>query len=258
MMIKPRILITNDDGITAPGIRYLCNALKDIAELVIVAPHSEQSGVVMAITIRQPLRMHPFDIQEQVKAWSVTGTPADCVKMALSLLLTSPPDLVVSGINRGSNAGRNVLYSGTIAGTMEATLRGIPAIAFSCHDMENPDYAQAAQFVPKIVEYIVHHSLPKGTLLNVNFPPQELQTIKGIKLARQGKAYWMENPAKLEPTQEGYWLGVKLFECDEHEDSDIHWLGKGYATAVPVHVEELTDHRHFTEKKDHFENFFSH
>src|SRR5574338_1188667 len=139
---KSHILITNDDGIKAPGIQHLWSALKDFATISIVAPKTEQSGVGLGITIRSALHIEEFAWEELDSCWSVTGTPADCVKMALSVLLPSPPDLIVSGINRGTNAGRTVLYSGTIGGVIEGILRGIPGIAFSSFDMANTEYAQ--------------------------------------------------------------------------------------------------------------------
>lgn len=255
-MKKPKILITNDDGIHAPGIKYLWHALKDLADLTIVAPSNEQSAVALSITIRNPLQIHNVQWEDETPAWHVNGTPADCVKMALSVIMENPPDIVVSGINRGSNAGRNVLYSGTVGGVIEAVLRNIPGIAFSCCKYVAPDYSLVEKYIPAIVDHVLNHKLPHGTLLNVNFPKSEVQ---GFKLSRQGKEFWGEAPDERNHPYEGhsyYWMGAKLLQFDEHEESDITWLKRGYVTAVPIHVSELTDLEHLNEKKAHFEALF--
>lgn len=256
---RPFILITNDDGINALGIKHLWQALKNHAELVIIAPNAEQSSVGLSVTLRTPLLIDKIGWPENTPAWSVTGTPADCVKMALSVILQSKPDLVVAGINRGTNAGRSVLYSGTVAGAIESVLHDIPAIAFSCYDYEKPDYEAAELYIPKIVDYVLNHSLPTGTLLNVNFPSQ-IHPIQGIKMTRQGKSYWAENPDQRSHPSEGnfyYWLGAKYREYEEEADGDVSLLNKGYITAVPVHIAELTDHGHLRECREHFERCLS-
>lgn len=259
MKTQPKILLTNDDGIHAPGMKHLWNALKDMADLAIIAPATDQSAVGLSITLRQPLNLHPVHWPEPTSAWCVNGTPADCVKLALTVVLDYKPDLVVAGINRGTNCGTNLLYSGTVAGTIEAVLHNIPGIAFSCHDYFDPDYQQTEELIPKIVDYVIRHPLPAGTLLNVNFPPRKHGPLKGVKMTRQGKAYWKEKPAKRDHPYEGhtyYWLGTALHECQEHEDSDVYWLDRGFVTAVPVHIAELTDHGHMSKHKDHFDSWF--
>lgn len=254
---RKKILITNDDGIEAPGIRYLWEALVDVADVCIIAPSSEKSAVGLGITIREPIQVLPVSWDKETPAWKVTGTPADCVRMALSVVLKSPPDLIVSGINRGSNSGRNVLYSGTIGGVIEGALRDVPGIAFSCSDFANPDYKQVQPLISPLVKYIVEHPLPKGTLLNVNFP--EGNELRGLRLARQGKGYWIEDPDhRLHPEGHSYfWLGGKWFEQEEDEESDVSLLRQGYAAAVPIHINELTDLNHFNERKTHFNALFS-
>lgn len=252
---KPNILITNDDGIHAPGIRHLWNALKDLANISIIAPVQEQSAVGVGITIRHPLHIHQVTWPESTKAWSVTGTPADCVKLAMSVILDKKPHLIVSGVNRGSNAGRNILYSGTVGSVIEGLFQDIPGIAFSCLDFFDTNYQKIEKYIPRIVNYVLKHPLPTGTLLNVNFPEGKHE-IQGVKLARQGKEMWVEDPHKRSHPLENhsyYWLGAKLRQFEEHEDSDIAWLSKGYVTAVPVHVNELTDLLHLNSVKDHFE-----
>ena len=255
---RPYILITNDDGIHALGIKHLWQSLKDFADLIIVAPNKEQSSVGLSITVRDPIQIEEVFWAEGSKAWSVTGTPADCVKMALSVLSEKTPNLVVSGINRGANAGRNLLYSGTVGGAIEGVLHGIPAIAFSCSEYKLPRYDLVEKYIPKVVEYALSHPLPKGSLLNVNFPEKDNGHVKGFKMARQGLGFWGEDPSERRHPAEGhsyYWMGAKIIEFEEHEDSDIAWLNRGYMTAVPVHINELTDYDHLENKKELFEEF---
>lgn len=260
MNTRPFILISNDDGIHAPGIRHLWNSLKDVADVIVVAPDREQSAVGLSITLRQPLHIqnHIWDNHKGIHA--INGTPADCIKMALTVILDRKPDLIVSGINRGSNAGRNVLYSGTVAATIEGTMQNIPSIAFSCFDYhEYPNFELAEQYVPGIVNHVLEHSLPKGVLLNVNFPPKHRE-IQGIKLSHHGLEYWAENPDRREHPAEGknyYWLGAQLKRFDEDEGSDVCWLRKGYITAVPVQVNQLTDFKYLNEGKERFEKLFT-
>lgn len=255
--MKPKILITNDDGIHAPGIRFLYEALKEMADLVIVAPSEERSASSLSITIRHPLTVRPVKWENNVDAWSVSGTPSDCIKLALSQYLISPPDLVVAGINPGSNAGRNLLYSGTVAGVIEGLMHDVPGIAFSTESYYDPDFATWTPYIPRIVNYILQNPLNQGTLLNVNFP--STKTPQGIKLTRQGSGMWMENPEKRVHPTEGhhyYWIGQKELKNDEPEDTDTYWLSKKYITCVPAHVAELTDHEQLQQRKNAFESYF--
>jgi len=259
---RPHILITNDDGVHAPGIKHLWNALKPVADLTVVAPAFEQSCVGLSTTLRMPLRLEKIVTWNngEEAIWSVDGTPADCIKIALHAVLKSKPDLVVSGINRGGNMGQSALYSGTVAATIESAIQNIPAIAFSCNDFKlQPNYELAAQHTPHFVEYVLAHPLPNGTILNVNFPGQELGDYKGIKMTTQGKDWWGEEPDRREHPEEGhyYWLGGKLRVCDAEEENDGIWLRRGYITAVPIHVKDLTDHKHLACSREHFENHFT-
>lgn len=258
----PHILITNDDGIHAAGIKQLWHVLKPYAHLTVVAPATEQSAVGLATTLRSPLRIekiHWEDGHDQI--WSVSGTPADCVKLALNAILKQRPDLVVAGINRGTNMGRSVLYSGTVAAAIESIMQSIPAIAFSCHEfIIEPDYQTAGKYIPAIVQHVLEHPLPRGSLLNVNFPERTVGAVKGFKMTMQGKDWWGENPDKRTHPDEGhsyYWLGGKLRKSDDTEDEgDGVWLRRGYITAVPVHVGDLTDHSHLKAKREIFESTF--
>ncbi len=259
MKNRPNILITNDDGIHAPGIKHLWQSIKDIANVTVIAPAAGQSAVGLSITVSHPLQIHKMDWHDEPRAWCVAGTPADCVKMALSVVLDNPPDLIVSGINRGTNAGRNVLYSGTVGGVIEGVLHDIPGIAFSCRDYPSPKYENVEEYVPTVVEYVLNNPLPIGTLLNVNFPEDTTKGVQGFKMTRQGMEFWGEDPDERSHPAEGhsyYWMGAQLVEFDEHENSDITWLKKGYMTAVPVHVGDLTDHQHLDNHMGHFESTF--
>lgn len=259
MTERPLILVTNDDGVYAPGIKHLVKALSEVADLIVVAPATEQSAVSLSITIRHPLRIEKIEWPlPSSNVWSVNGTPADCVKLALNVILPRKPQLIVSGINRGSNAGRNVLYSGTVAAVIEGIMQGIPGIAFSASDYINPIYDVMESYIPSIVNYVLAHPLPSGTFLNVNFPKNIHQEIKGLRFATQGKEYWSESPEERSHPAEGhsyYWLGIKVAEFAEHEDSDIALLKQGYATAVPIQIYDLTHHALFDMKRDHFETY---
>jgi 5'-nucleotidase len=256
--MKPNILLTNDDGITSPGLKQLWESLYTSSNISIVAPAYDQSGVGLGVTLRNPLQIDKFKWEEETAAWKVTGTPADCVKLALGVLLKKQPDLIVSGINRGSNAGRTVLYSGTVGGTIEGAMRGIPGIAFSYENMENPDYSSIGEYILPIVKYVLENPLPPGTILNVNIP--HVLEIKGIKFARQGRSYWLDNPdERMHPEGTPYfWLGGRWAQHEEFEDSDVYLLRDGYVSVVPLHVDELTDQRFLNLHREKFEKEIAH
>ncbi len=172
---RPFILITNDDGIAAQGIKHLWNSVKDFADTVIVAPSQEKSGTGLSITWTQPLTILPANWEQTINAWSLTGTPADCVKIACSMLLDRKPDMIISGINRGSNAGRTVLYSGTVGGVIEGALKNIPGIAFSFCDLSFPELDTVKKYIFPIISHFLNNPLPQGTFLNVNFPKTSLE-----------------------------------------------------------------------------------
>ncbi|WP_194847881.1 5'/3'-nucleotidase SurE [Candidatus Neptunochlamydia vexilliferae] len=251
-MKKLNIILTNDDGISSKGLYTLWEALKEIANLTIVAPMKQQSGKAMSVTYYGPLKVHQVETFGDSAAWKVEGTPADCVKVALGGLADSPPDLIVSGINHGANAGRSILYSGTAGCVIQGILQGIPGIAFSYTCEKTEEFPQVKPYIAPIVDYIVNHPLREGTFLNVNFPNK---TIQGVKMARQGRAFWLEAPRK-ELHEEGhleFYLEEIGHDHDEHPESDIALLKAGFATAVPIHINELTDQAHFDNYKDHFE-----
>lgn len=251
MSQKPLLLITNDDGIQAPGIRHLWQSVMHHADVAIVAPLTEKSGCGMSITWTKPLHIQEVMWENNVAAWSISGTPADCVKMGLAVLLKRKPDCIISGVNRGSNAGRTVLYSGTVGGVIEGALKGIPGIAFSFSDLDPPPLSATKPYIWPLIKHFLGNPLPTGTFLNVNFPYNSKDEIKGFKLARQGMGYWVESPdRRIHP--EGapyYWLGGKWTSSNEHADSDVAWLEAGYVAGVPIHIGELTDHDAFRDHK---------
>lgn len=258
---RPTIVICNDDGIYAPGIRSLWKSLyqADFADLFIIAPLSERSGTGVSITWDRPMLVQSVEWDEKTPAWAVDGTPADCIKMASKMILDRAPDFIVSGVNAGSNAGRNVLHSGTIGAVIEGVLRGIPGIAFSCEDGENPNFNIAELYIPAFVQYVLENPLQSGSFLNVNFPRGIKDKVKGFRLTRQGKGRWSEDPFLHIETEHGpsYWLGGKPEELTEDEDCDIILLKQGYATAVPVFVHELTDKVELKKRQESFESFFA-
>lgn len=254
--MKPHLLITNDDGIEAEGIKQLAKCLAPIAELTIVAPATERSGAGVGLTLRDPLQIREVVWEGNHPAWKINGTPADCVRLGLRLLVKKKPDLIVSGINRGSNAGRTVLYSGTVGGVIEGAMRGVPGIAVSCVEFERPNYRLATHHLADIVAHFLKHPLARGTILNVNIPSGEI--IKGFKMAQQGRSYWIEDPQeRIHPDGDTYyWLGGKWNDHEEHEESDVALLQQGYLTAVPIHVDQMTDFNFLNEKRSSFESLF--
>lgn len=253
---KPKILLTNDDGIMSAGLKTLWEALIPYADLTIVAPVIDRSGTGLGITLRKPLHIESVAWDQNTPAWKVTGTPADCVKLALSVILEEAPDMIVSGINRGYNSGRSVLYSGTVGGVIEGGMRKIPGIAFSFEETIEPKFSSSKPHIFPIVKHILEEPLSQGTILNVNFPAE---IIKGIRFARQGKSYMLDDPdQRIHPEGDPYfWLGGKMEHFDEHEESDVALLKQGFATAVPIHIDELTDHALFEKRKKSFNELFS-
>ena len=244
-MKRPLILVTNDDGINAPGIRTLISVIKDIGDLIVVAPDSPQSGMGHAITINSTLhssRITPKN--SEIIEYSCSGTPADCVKLAINELMPRKPDLCVSGINHGSNSSINVIYSGTMSAAIEAGIEGVPAIGFSLLDYSwNADFSQSKDYIRKITLNALNNGIPKGVVLNVNIPAVKKSDIKGVKICRQAKAYWVEEFDKRKNPlgQEYYWLTGKFVNKDQGEDTDEWALKNNYISIVPVEF-DLTAH----------------
>ncbi len=244
-MKKPLILVTNDDGVSAPGIRALVEVVSAFGEVVVVAPDSPQSAMGHAITISQPLRLHPSNIYGDIEAYECSGTPVDCVKLAKNILLKDrTPDLCVSGINHGSNASINIIYSGTLSAAMEASLEGIPSIGFSLLDYSyQADFEPSKPWLAQLVGYVLEQGMPKGKLLNVNIPNLPRHELKGMKVCRQGEARWVEEftEARDPRGQKYYWLTGRFVSEDEGEDTDLYALKNGYISIVPS-MHDLTHH----------------
>ncbi len=244
-MSKPLILVTNDDSISAPGIRALIEVMAEIGEVVVVAPDSPQSAMGHAITINNTLYLNKISKENaKIIEYTCSGTPVDCVKMAVNEVLKRKPDLCVSGINHGSNSSINVIYSGTMSAAVEAGIEGIPAIGFSLCDYDwNADFETIKPLVKKIALQVLKNGLTEGTVLNVNFPKLKLEDIKGIKICRQAKAMWQEKFDKRTSPfgKEYYWLSGEFVNLDKGEDTDEWALANGFVSIVPVQF-DLTAH----------------
>lgn len=241
---KPIILVTNDDGITAPGIRNLIEAVKDLGIVVVVAPDSPQSGMGHAITIGHPLRLHRVSLFEGIEAYQCSGTPVDCVKLARDKVLQRPPDICVSGINHGSNCSINVIYSGTMSAAMEAAVEGVPSAGFSLLDFGfHADFTLARKVAHDVTKKMLEERLPPHSLLNVNIPKVHRDDFKGMKLCRQAHAKWEEDfDHRIDPRgKDYYWMVGQFMNLDEGTDTDVAALDEGYASIVPVKF-DLTDH----------------
>ena len=244
-MSKPLILVTNDDSIVAPGIRALIEVMKELGDVVVVAPDSPQSAMGHAITINNTLKLEKIHLDKDLEQeYSCSGTPVDCVKIAVNEILKRKPDLCVSGINHGSNSSINVIYSGTMSAAVEAGIEGIPAIGFSLLDYSwDADFEQIKAHVKQISSEVLKNGLPEGVILNVNFPKLSKEEIKGTKICRQAKAMWQEEFDKRTNPQgkEYYWLTGKFVNLDKGTDTDEWALENGYISIVPVQF-DLTAH----------------
>lgn len=236
---RPTILVTNDDGIYAEGIFALARALQSVGRVIVVAPDNERSSVGHGITLSHPIWVKKITRKNKFFGYGISGTPADCVKFAVNVILKAKPDLVVSGINIGRNDGCSVFYSGTIAGAREGTLLGIPAMAVSLGTFVQPDYRRAAQVSRKLARQILDHDLPKGTLLNVNVPAG---AVKGIRVTRQGTVpIHGEFRKRRDPNlRDYYWLSGRMPRPRKSLDIDTYALNTGYVTVTPIHC-DLTD-----------------
>ena len=237
---RPLILVTNDDGITAPGMRALIAVAEELGDVIVVAPDSPQSGKGHAITVNNTLYINKISETE----YSCSGTPVDCVKIAVHEIFKKKPDLCVSGINHGSNSSINVIYSGTMSAAVEAGIEGIPAIGFSLSDFGwNADFEPTKAYVRQIIETVLENKLPEGVVLNVNFPKTEGGEYNGIKICRQANARWIERFDKRQTPygKDYYWLTGEFINYDKGEDTDEWALNNGYVSVVPVQF-DLTAH----------------
>lgn len=245
-----KILVSNDDGITSPGIIELVNALKKIGEVTVVAPVSEQSAVGHAITMKNPLRITEHFVDGNFFGYAIDGTPADCIKIGIKNILKHKPDIVVSGINNGSNAAINIIYSGTVSAAREAAIMDIPAIAISVTNHLVTDFKFAGEIAAKLTTMVAKQGLPCETMLNVNVPDLPQNQIKGILITQQGKSKWDESfIERTDPFgQKYYWLAGKLMEKDNDLTADHFASREGYVSVTPIHF-DLTDYKMLDEMK---------
>lgn len=251
---KPLILITNDDGINASGILHLSSIAKKFGDIFIVAPDKAQSGMGHAITINSTIRIHKTKFhQGAVEEYSCTGTPVDCVKMAINKLLPRKPSLILSGVNHGSNSSINVIYSGTMSAAIEGSLEHVPSVGFSlCDYRADADFSITTAYIEKIIDSCLKNEFPKQVCLNVNFPKLPLNEIKGLKICRQAIANWVEDfEERLDPYGNAYyWLTGKFINFEpESPDTDEWALKNGYVSLVPTMC-DLTAHQYI----NHFKN----
>lgn len=246
MAETPLILVTNDDGVYAPGITFLAKVAKQFGEIVVVAPDKPQSGMGHAITINSTLRVQKTNHHGASLEYACSGTPVDCVKMAVNNILQRKPDLVLSGINHGSNSSINVIYSGTMSAAVEGALEGASSIGFSLCDYSiEADFSQAEKFIQQIIANALKNKMPQGVCLNVNIPKLRAEDLKGIKVARQAKANWVEKfDERKDPYgREYYWLTGEFVNFEpEATDTDEWALANGYVSVVPIQA-DMTAHK---------------
>ncbi len=241
-----RILVSNDDGIHSPGIYALAEELKKIGEVTVVAPATEQSAVGHAITMKVPVRVSKYYKNNEFFGYAVDGTPADCVKMGIRNIMVTPPDVVVSGINHGSNTATNVIYSGTVSAAREAAIMDVPAIAVSVTSHDAREFGYAAKTAALFAQLITKHGLNKGTLLNINVPDLPESKIKGIRLTKQGRSKWDDIYEKRQDPygKDYYWLTGDLVELDNDMTYDQYCVKQDYVSVSPIHF-DLTDHEEY-------------
>lgn len=249
---KKLILVCNDDGITAPGIRNLVSVAKEFGDVIVVAPDKPQSAMGHAITINATLRVHPVKVDGEIE-YACSGTPVDCVKLAVNKILHRKPDLLVSGINHGSNASINVIYSGTMSAAMEGALERIPSIGFSLLDHSiDADFSASREVARKLIAHALENHIPEGVCLNVNIPKASPDLIRGIKVCRQATANWEEEfDERKDPSGKPYyWMTGVFRNYDEGTDTDIWALENNYVSVVPCQF-DITSHSTL----DHFKSW---
>lgn len=241
---EPIILVTNDDGVTAPGIQNLVEAVRGLGKIVVVAPDKPQSGMGHAITIGSPIRLQPIQLYEGIEAYSCTGTPVDCVKLAVDKVLHRKPDICLSGINHGANHSINVIYSGTMSAAVEAAIESIPSIGFSLLDYSiEADFSAAAQYARMLTELVLRKKMDKHLVLNVNIPALPFDQIKGMKICRQAYAKYQEDFLERQDPhgRRYYWLTGEFQNFDKGRDTDVWALENNYVSVVPVQF-DLTNY----------------
>jgi len=239
------ILVTNDDGITAPGIKALVDAVKGMGKILVVSPDKPQSGMGHAITVNDPMRLYPSKAHGNLEAYACSGTPVDCVKLGIFEILKKSPDLIVSGVNHGTNCSTNVLYSGTMSAAVEGALEGVPSIGFSLLDYSmKADFKPSQKIIQRIVKEVLKKGMPEGVCYNVNIPKLPYSKIKGIKVCRQAKAFWDDKFDKRNDPlgKEYYWLTGEFKSYDGGNDTDIWALENNYVSLVPTQYDMTAHH----------------
>lgn len=240
-MKKPLIFVTNDDGVEAKGIAALIEMVKEFGDVVVVAPMEPHSGMSHAITVKTPLRYRKIKSYENVKIYGCSGTPVDSVKLGMSVIIDRKPDLLVSGINHGSNSSISIVYSGTMAAVIEGCIYGVPSIGFSLLDYHHDaDFEGAIQYGKTVIKKALEEGIPEYTCLNVNVPAIETDKIKGIKVCRQAKGQWKEEfDKRVDPRRAEYFWLTGYFENTENGSSDNdEWaLSNNYISVVPVKID---------------------
>ncbi len=241
---KPSILVSNDDGIDAPGLDALVRELKKISTVTVVAPDKQRSAVGHAITMNYPLRVKKYFKDRSLFGYAVEGTPADCVKLAIRCLMDSPPDLMISGVNHGANTAVNIIYSGTVSAATEGVLLDVPSIAVSLTTYGEADFRPAAGFSRRLALHVLRTGLPAGTLLNVNVPAVKGSRIRGVKITRQGNSRWDDTfDVRVDPNNNTYyWLTGKLDVLDKTDDTDVIAVRRNYISVTPIQY-DLTDYK---------------
>ncbi len=250
MKKKPTILITNDDGIFAPGIYALWEVMRKIGDVIVVAPDSEKSAVGHAITISNPIRIKKVNGHGKFSGYAVNGTPADCVKIAVKAIMNNSPDIVVSGINHGANVGSNIIYSGTVSAATEGTMLNIPSVAISLNSIKGGNFSPAQKISESIANLILKNGLPAGVLLNVNVPNIPMDKILGYKVTRQGNIFFIDRFEKREDPrgQVYYWMTGEIIDDDAHDDYDGQALKDNFISVTPIHY-QLTDEKFINQLK---------
>jgi 5'-nucleotidase len=234
-------LLTNDDGINAKGLHSLIDVVRSMGKVFVIAPDQGQSGMSHAITVKYPIRIQKQKEEEGLTIYSCNGTPVDCIKLALNKLLDRMPDIILSGINHGSNSSSSIVYSGTMAAAIEGCINGIPSVGFSLLDYSpEADFSGAKKYAATIINNVISKGLHEGTCLNVNIPVNHTNEIKGIRICRQNKGVWREEfDQRTDPQNRDYfWLTGEYFNLEPDAGDTDEWaLKNGYVSVVPVHVD---------------------
>jgi len=244
------ILVSNDDGIDAEGIKQLAIALSEIGIVTVIAPKTEQSAVGHAITMKVPLRIHEYKFVNNIKAYAIEGTPADCIKIGIKNILDEKPDIIVSGINHGSNTAISIIYSGTVSAAREAAIMGYPAIAISVADHRPTSFDYAKKMIKDLVKKVLEHKLPEGTILNVNVPNIPEENIRGVLPTHQGLSKWDDiYEERVDPYGNKYfWLTGQMAELDTKLHNDHIAVKNNYVAITPIHF-DLTDYKAYEQLK---------